>query len=179
MRALAMLLLLAVGTTSAAKPSSFAAAAELAGYFLAHAVWNVSDGGTLTPILAWERHGERTMTRLAADDDGTALRAAEAWLDKNPEGAERAVVIYDRPDGAVRALVAVTVEFGPPRRSAQIVVRYRPADAEDGFAVGKPRVAARKALDAPIAKVFARFATGVDAHEKGARAWSAHLDAAL
>ena len=47
------------------------AAARLAGFFAAHAIWSVSDGATLIPILAYttesgERHMERLVGELAA-----------------------------------------------------------------------------------------------------------------
>jgi hypothetical protein len=46
-------------------PRSIEVAAELAGYFVAHAVWCVGEGETLVPILAFQgRTGEQEFRRL-------------------------------------------------------------------------------------------------------------------
>ena len=44
-------------------------ASELAGFFAAHAIWCVSDGDTLTPMLAYSTaEGERQMVRLDVNE---------------------------------------------------------------------------------------------------------------
>lgn len=44
-------------------------ASELAGFFAAHAIWSVSDGETLIPMLAYTTEGgDRKMERLVGDD---------------------------------------------------------------------------------------------------------------
>jgi hypothetical protein len=57
------------------------AATELAGFFAAHAVWSVSDGETLIPLLGYEAgDGMRQLVRLASERiaDG-ALAARTGW----------------------------------------------------------------------------------------------------
>jgi hypothetical protein len=49
-------------------------ASELAGFFAAHAVWCVSDGETLIPMLAYtNENNERQMERLVHDDFAAAV----------------------------------------------------------------------------------------------------------
>lgn len=72
------------------------AAAELAGFFSAHAVWSVSDGETLVPIYGLEHNNDgRSMERLALDRLEDAVEAGKERLDENPQRAERAVLIFD------------------------------------------------------------------------------------
>ena len=52
-------------------------ASKLAGFFAAHAIWCVSDGETLTPMLAYTtENDERKMERLVVNDD---LEASVAY----------------------------------------------------------------------------------------------------
>src|SRR5215468_3685796 len=82
------------------REDGFEGAAELAGYFLAHAICRVRDGGTLSPLIGHERividSGERAFTRLRfeAPDPQEALRNAEEWLDANPQDVARAVLVH-------------------------------------------------------------------------------------
>jgi hypothetical protein len=51
------------------------AATELAGFFAAHAVWSVSGGEILIPLIAYETaDGKRQMNRLVAErvEEGAA-----------------------------------------------------------------------------------------------------------
>lgn len=65
-------------TTQAAK-GPMEAATELAGFFTAHAVWSVSDGETLIPLVAYETaDGKQQMNRLVTDrveEGGTAAKS--------------------------------------------------------------------------------------------------------
>ena len=47
--------------------SPFAAAEELAGFLMAHAVWCVSDGSTLVPLLGYVKDGQRLVARIGAE----------------------------------------------------------------------------------------------------------------
>ena len=70
---------------------------KLAGFFAAHAVWCVSDGETLTPMLAYTTvDEERKLERLVINDD---LEASVAYgkkkLGSNELGEIDAVLLYD------------------------------------------------------------------------------------
>ena len=84
---------LTAGAAQATK-GSMQAAAELAGFFAAHAVWSVSDGDTLIPLVGYETaDGKRQMNRLVADRLEEGAVRGKAWLAKPPEPAVRAVLV--------------------------------------------------------------------------------------
>src|SRR5690242_4279268 len=62
--------------------------ARLAGFFAAHGIWSVADGGTLTPLLGYEQtDGGRGMDRFAADDTAEAVHAGQDALQANRRGS--------------------------------------------------------------------------------------------
>src|SRR5262245_51057410 len=72
------------------------AAAELAGFFAAHAVWCVSDGETLIAFVGYETlQGQRLMQRLTAERIEDGVAEGKKWMTANPELAARAVLIFD------------------------------------------------------------------------------------
>lgn len=73
------------------------AAAQLAGFFAAHAVWCVSEGETLIPLLALEREdGTRELQRLVGKELHNVVERGKGLLDRSPEAAACAVLIYGR-----------------------------------------------------------------------------------
>ena len=117
------------GNGAAAAESPLAAAEELAGFLMAHAVWCVSDGGTLAPLLAYVKGGERILAGFAAEQVKGAVKQALAWMERNPENAERAVFVHDAyvtlEGRRMDALVANVREYARPPMSLQIVLSSR------------------------------------------------------
>jgi hypothetical protein len=80
----------------------FEGAAELAGDYLAHAVCVIQHGETLVPLVGHGRvvtaEGERAFALLQFGglELRDALRNAEQWLETNPQGVARAVLLHDR-----------------------------------------------------------------------------------
>ena len=71
-------------------------ASELAGFFAAHAIWCVSDGDTLIPMLAYTTEdGERKMERFAHDELADAVEYGKQKLASNEMDANDAVLLYD------------------------------------------------------------------------------------
>src|SRR5579864_978446 len=70
---------------------------ELAGFFAAHAVWSVSDGETLVPMLAYTTgDGECRLERLVIDDDlARSVAHGKERLLSNEMDANDAVLLYD------------------------------------------------------------------------------------
>ena len=61
------------------------AAALLAGFLAAHAVWSISDGETLIPIYGYiDASGARHLVRLAESQSGKAVETGRDLLDANP-----------------------------------------------------------------------------------------------
>lgn len=162
-------------------PTPFAAAEEFAGFLMAHAIWCVSNGDTLTPMIGYVKDGERTLMRIEGEEMKKAVESGQAWMDTNPEQAERAVFIYDGfvrlPSGRTDALMADIREYGPPAMSLEIVVPYRSAKA-GRFAVHRPKFQAPKGIP-NLAGLGEAFFRGVNSHDEAARIWNDHLDQSI
>ncbi|WP_433054985.1 hypothetical protein [Dactylosporangium sp. CS-033363] len=155
--------------------------ARLAGFFAAHGVWSVSDGGPLTPLLGYEdADGQRGLTRLVADDLAEGARIGREMLENNPEGWARAVLVLDAyihlESGKVDALIAEAVEFGPVPKRLMIAVPYRP----EPFAVHRPKFLEIDGVsEAETGNLADAFFNGVEAHSEASAVWSAHLDESI
>jgi hypothetical protein len=154
---------------------------ELAGYFAAHAVWCVSDGEVLIPLLAYELpDGTRQMARLACDTLTEGIRQGHNWLDQNPEQVCRAVLIYDGyvtlESGETDALFIEAKVFVGHEASFTTAIPYRHSEHPDGFAVHRPKFFSFEGVEPEMDEVANAFFLGVDQHEKGAVVWQAHMD---
>lgn len=167
----------------AAQPSkgSMQAAAELAGFFAAHAVWSVSDGETLIPLVGYETaDGKRQMHRLVAErvEDGAAR--GKAWLAKPPEPAVRAVLVYDGyitlKTDKMDALLVTLRDYTHGEAEITIAVPYRPASHAKGFAVHRPKFFGFKGAAPEWQAIGTALWAGIAQHDKGAAVWNKHLD---
>ena len=161
--------------------NGFEEAAKLGGFFMAHAVWCISDNGPLVPLIGHVGPSGRQMVRFASEQMEESVRQAKTWLEKNPEKALLAAFVFDgfATFGGVRkdALISTVIEFGPPRRSLEIIVPYRPHTAGGGFAVHKPKFTGAVGIPTEaLSELAGAFFQGVDSHEKGAKVWADHLD---
>ena len=159
-------------------------AARLAGFLATHAVWCVSDGETLIPLMGFETlDGKRQIHRFMADRIEEGVREGKDRLERNSEGAARAVLIYDGfitlPAGKVDALLVDIRDHGPPSRSLLMAVTYRPAKSPQGFAVHRPKFLSYAGQEPDYQAVGSAFFQGVDSHDKAAPVWSRHLDESL
>jgi hypothetical protein len=159
------------------------AGASLAGFFAAHAIWCVSDGGPLIPILATEfDDGQRQSIRFGDEEIAIGAKMAQLWLESNHFNAQRAVSIVDGyvtlPTGRTDALLLEMRDYGEREHSFSMVIPYRPMDHPDGFAVFRPKFAAFLGArgDEDLQAAVAAFFAGVDLHEEGAKVWNAAID---
>ena len=157
------------------------AAAELAGFFAAHAVWSVSDGETLIPLVAYETaDGKRQMNRLAAErlEDGAAR--GKEWMAKPPERAVRAVLVYDGyitvKTDKIDALLVTMRDYTRGAAEITMAVPYRPASDAKGFAVHRPKFLGFKGAEPDWQAIGTALWAGIAQHEKGAAVWNKHLD---
>ena len=162
-------------------PRSIEVAAELAGHFVAHAVWCVAEGETLVPILALQkRTGEQQFRRLEGEALQVEVARGQDWLTTNPESVEIATLIYDGfvtlESGKTDALIAEIRDFGSEPASLRIVIPYR--HARDGFAVHRPKFLDYDG-DADWSLLGEAFFRGVDKHEHGSVIWNKALDQTL
>ena len=155
--------------------------ALLAGFSAAHAVWCVSDGETLVPLIAYESaDGSRQMICIAHEQLQGAVAHGKDWLANNPESAIRAVLIYDGfvtlPEGKTDALIIECMEFSPSRGGLTMAVPYRPTSSLGGFAVHRPKFLGFEGSEPSFDSLGESFFQGVDQHEEGSAVWIANLD---
>ena len=67
--------------TTRATKGPMEAATELAGFFAAHAIWSVSDGETLIPLVGYETtDGTRQMNRMVSERVEEGAARGKEWL---------------------------------------------------------------------------------------------------
>lgn len=147
---------------------------ELAGFFAAHAVWSISTGEVLIPMLGIEAgDGARTLIRFEGDSLHEAVRTATEELEANTKGAAHAVLVFDAyatlPTGRTDALMLRARSHAHALRFS-MVIPYRPAEA--GFEVRRPEISELEGAHPGAAEISRRFFAGVDAHPQGAMFWS-------
>ena len=159
-------------------------AAKPSGFFAAHAIWCVSDGDTLIPMVAYTTEaGERKMERFAHDDLESAVDAAKARLDSGELNADDAALIYDGritlESGKLDAvMIEMRTEFSPGSQ-ATIAVPYSPANPGT-FRVHKPKLLQwDQCEDFDLDSALESFFEGVAEHEKGNQIWSQSLDESI
>jgi hypothetical protein len=159
-------------------------AAELAGFFAAHAVWCICEGETLIPILA-SKSSDGTQEFLRIEDEKLedAVGRGKVWLEENPESVTCRVLIYDGfitiASGKMDALILEVRDLSKRHGGLQIAVPYRHAKGPTGFAVHRPKFFKVNPPNQDIAALAEAFFKGVDQHEKGSATWSTHIDESL
>jgi hypothetical protein len=161
-------------------------AAKLAGFFAAHAIWCVSDGETLIPMLGYTNaKNERTLVRLVvgsgdAEDLAASVALGKQKLQSNDIDANDAALLYDgyitlEKEKAEAIIIEIRAYFSPSSE-AVIAVPYTPR-ASGKFLVHKPKLVAWKDCeDFDIGVTLRSFFDGVIEHEKGSEIWQESLD---
>jgi hypothetical protein len=156
-------------------------ASKLAGFFAAHAIWCVSDGATLIPMLAYTTEdGERKMERFAFDDLGAAVNHGKQRLASNEMNADDAALLYDGRitlghDKVDAIIIEMRAEFSPDSKVV-IAVPYTPK-ASGKFLVHRPKLLAwENCEDFDRDAALQAFFDGVDEHQEGAKVWNQCLD---
>lgn len=169
--------------SSSARPADWLEqAAEMAGFFAAHAVWCVSPGDMLVPLAGYQSgSGDQGMLRFACDDNQEAVARGRDWLTTNPQSVLRAVLIFDAfiglESGKTDALIVQAVDYTQPDAAITWAIPYRSAKDAAGFAVYGARI---MEFDEPDERQAARlndaFARGSAKHEKGSAVWERYFD---
>ncbi|MEP6673237.1 MAG: hypothetical protein ABJF10_29070 [Chthoniobacter sp.] len=157
-------------------------ASKLAGFFAAHAIWSVSDGDTLVPMLVYTTESdERKMERLVIQDDlGASVAYGKRKLEANEMDANDAALLYDGriPLGAEKAdaiIIEMRASFSPGSE-AILAIPYTPK-ASGAFKVHKPKLLEwTECEDFDVNTALQSFFAGVDEHEKGRKIWADCLD---
>ena len=158
-------------------------ACELAGFFAAHAIWSVSDGGALVPILAYTTgDDERKMERLAQDDVAEAVASGKDRLTSNEMDAIDGVLLFDGrisfdDEDELDAIIIEIRTYFSLDSEAVLAVPYSPASESGDFRVHKPKLVEWKDCDDfDLETAMDAFFKGVDSHDEGSKVWSEALD---
>ena len=156
-------------------------ASELAGFFAAHAIWCVSEGDTLIPMLAYTTlDGQRKMDRLVFDNPADAVAFGRMKLASNEMGADDCVLVYDgRIPVGNEKLDAIILELRTvfsPNSQMTIAIPYTPKHIQP-FRVHKPKLLEwEHCEDFDLDYAFESFFKGMAGHEKGAEIWNTSVD---
>jgi len=157
-------------------------AARLAGFFAAHAIWSVSDGGSLVPMLAYTggESDERKMERLVADQDVVSVELGKQRLTQNLMDAGDAALLYSAriglQEGKFEAVIVEMRTYFSPDAEAVLAIPYTRTDSGE-FHVHKPKLLDwENCDDFDIDAAMEQFFEGVDEHAEGSKVWSAALD---
>lgn len=156
--------------------------AELAGFFAAHAIWCVSDGEILVPMLAFDDPSAgRTLQRFVSDSYEEAVEQARERFEQNPDGAARGALFFDAfitlEWGKTDAIIIQARAYGEAPFTLEVAIPYRNASDADGFAVYRPKfLAVEGAAKHDLDHLGDLFFRGVDSHEKGAEIWNQSID---
>lgn len=156
-------------------------AAQLAGFLAADAVLRVATGGTLAPLIIFEKgDGTSHIIRIQETSPQKAAARAERMLRANADGAARGVMAFDAylnlPQGRSDAIFLQAWQYVPPAPPVVLAVPYRHARSPRGFAVHRPKVLVVEGEPLPEADLVAAFFRGVDGHEKGGKFWYEHYE---
>jgi len=160
-------------------------AVELAGFFAAHAVWSVSGGEILVPMLAQvDQSGARSMSRLVADHIEDGVEDGKRGLAVNSDGSVCAVLVYDGyitlPSGKTDALFLDIRAYRDPVEALTMALPYRNQQSPQGFAVHRPKFLQYQGGGSPdYAQWGDAFFRGVDAHQQGATIWNKASDPSI
>lgn len=157
-------------------------AMHLAGSLAAHAVWCVSDGETLIPMLGHTGdNGQRVMERLVHDRLEDAVADGQRRLDARLHDTPIAVLLYDGyitlPSDKSDAILIDIRSYDPGTSGRMLMaVPYKRKRFLSRFVVYKPKFLDCSLQDPKWEDLTAAFFAGVDSHERAATVWNKHID---
>jgi hypothetical protein len=155
------------------------------GFFMAHAVWNVSPGGILTPFTSHQSFdGERGLTRFVdaeryedgaenAQRHGKELIAKYAFTAAFVDG----FYTYDNGERTDAVHMFALWNDGGVIRELMMSIPYQ--SPKDGlpFKVYKPKLRECENMElSQVQQAFDSFWDGVDSHTEAVEVWNAALD---
>lgn len=156
---------------------------RMSGYFAAHAVWCVSDGDALTPMLVTlSADGASRLQRIDAETNQQAVAHGLRLLEDVQGESRGAVLIYegvmDFGCGTHDVLFVDmrSKEIGMSNHPHVVGIPYRNAGCGAGFAVFRLKVIEGESNSDVSIELASEFFEGVNSHEQGAAVWKRYLD---
>lgn len=152
-------------------------AARLAGFAGAHAVWCVSSGETLVPLILWSNEsGERNLERLVASTFEEGVAKQEERMEALATVAQYAVSAFDgfiNENGLRTNTLFITARaFNETSNWIKFGVSYTPKKILRKFAVHPLRILSSTDVDnSQMEQITNAFFSGVAEHPKGSKLW--------
>lgn len=149
----------------------------MAGNYTSHAIWSVSSGETLIPIVGLlNAGGEQTMKRLAmgsVEAISVGERTINDLADDHKGGAFIKDGLVTLDTGKTDALI-IDVKFSDDTsKKVQFLVPYRNANHENGFAVHRLKITELEGFSPEDQKwVSDAFFDGLESHPEGGKIWA-------
>lgn len=149
----------------------------MAGNTAAHALWSVSDGEQLSPILSeMTSNGEVLSTRLMTTSD-----QAEAAVNKkfeSMEGNHKGMAfiqdtVITLKEGKTDGLIMNVKSSDSPENLIQLTIPYRHAKHKKGFAIHRLKISALNGFsEEDLTWITDEFFDGVESHQEGIKLWN-------
>ena len=149
---------------------------KMAGYSAAHAIWSVSSGEILIPIVGYLKNDDsREMERLVMGS-AQAMAAGEKKLAALAPDTQGAVFIKDGmvnlETGKTDVLI-IEIKFADAsEKRLQLLIPYRNASHADGFAVHRLKL--MQPVGIPLETIdplVDAFVEGLESHDEGGKIW--------
>ena len=150
---------------------------KMAGEFTSHAIWSVSSGEVLIPILGYlKSDNTQSMQRLAMGSVEAISYGEQSIsnLDKDTLGAafiKDGIVTLDT--GKTDALIVDITFAEDSNKKVQFILPYRNANHTDGFAVHRLQLSALDGIAKETSEsLIDAFFDGIEAHTQGGKIWN-------
>lgn len=149
---------------------------KMAGHAAAHAIWSISEGETLIPILSnLKDNGQTTMSRFMMGSAEAMAAGNKKAKEFEPDDKGTAFIFdgYAHLDsGRVDSLI-IDVNFAPDsQKSLRYMIPYRHATHKDGFAVHRLKICNVSGFSASDAQQISdSFFDGLESHQQGNKIW--------
>ena len=153
---------------------------KMAGNTAAHAMWSVSDGEVLIPILKYlDKENESRMHRLAFSDCDEAIAYGKQQLETNERDAKGAVFVYDGfariGETKVDALLLNMRGYGDCAFACTLALPYRPKAEGQDFVIYRPALWEFEPEQKPLLNQHMdHFFDGIEGHATAAEFWKKH-----
>jgi len=150
---------------------------KMAGEFASHAIWSVSSGETLIPIVGYlKSDGSHFMERLAMGSVQALSLGEKKISDLDAETLGAAFIkdgFVTLETGKTDALI-IDVRFSDNNeKKIQFIIPYRNANHSEGFAVHRLKITELEGISKDVVESISNaFFDGLESHKEGGRIWS-------
>lgn len=147
----------------------------MAGELTAHAIWNVSSGETLIPIIAQLKSDGTYSTQHFDMDPAQAIALGEKTISNLDSKTLGASFIKDAPvtleTGKTDALT-IDIRFSDDTKKIRVLIPYRHAEHPEGFAVHRLQATQFEGISNDVVTSLANsFFDGINSHTEASKIW--------